>query len=611
MGFQLAFDDVKGGMNAADPPHRIATNQVASMVNCQLVDQLPTTRPGTRVVPLSGPASEFVAGSNNQGALFFNPAMGQGGIQLAQSNSHIAVAVGGRKFLTDIIGRRHATRGEISEITDAAETNRMLHLVYWGAWEDLLLANDGESAAFIWDGTTGEFSPGYNTINKTSSRVPNGGTCLGYAHTRGIVVSNSKAILASDSLHQTDQSTSANLRNFIDQVYWATGQYFLAPTLLGGITAIANLPQQSTQHGHGETFFHCPNGLFSIDFNIFPRSKWSETPMVKTAWGECGATGPYAVAVVNGDQIFRTRNGVQTLRSAAAAPQLEGAPATNISAPVDKWLRGDYATWLKFAAVVVWSSARRFFVTVQPIVQSRFRWHRGLLVKNTDPAISQAGTPAAWEGLWTFPAEFRGIVQPICGLFAEEERFFAWCRGDDGRNRLVEVDETLRNDILEDGTEMRIEAQVITRAVDASKWWESREYASGRLYLKDIEGTLDWGVWFRTKETPVWLPWRAGTVENPPNDGNLLDSLPRPQMIPLGDVPKTCNDGKSSSESCGMQFLVRWRGRCSFQGLRIELGERDLSSDDGKGDSFTFTPISETEYDDFGYDSQFNPWPLP
>lgn len=611
MGAQLAFEQVKGGMNAADPPHRIATNQVARMVNCQLVNQLPTTRPGARVVPITGPETEWLAMQNIQGSIFYNPAMGQGGIRLAASNSSLAVAVGGRKFLTKIIGRRHATRAELMEITGTAATDRMMHLVYWCQWEDLLIATDGESATFVWDGMEGRFSTGYDTVNKHLSKIPNGATCLAYAHARGIIVTNSKAILASDSLHQTDLSTSANLKNFIDQTYWATGQYFLAPTMLFGINAIANLPTRSTQHGHGETIFHAVNGLFSIDFNVFPRSAWSSTPMVKTAWGECGATGPYAVAIFDGDQIYRSRKGIQSLRSAAANSQLEGQPETMVGAEVATWTQADYPRWQRFSTVTSWSSAMRLLVTTQPIVQGPHRWHRGMLAKNFDPAVTEKGSTSVWEGLWTLPPEMAGIVQTVAGLFGEEERLFAWVRGVDRRNRLVEFDPTLHDDIMEDGSIRRIECQVITRLVDSGKWWQKKEFTLGRLYLRDIEGQVDWGVWCRTAENPKWTAWRAGTVTNNPDDEALMDGLPRPIMIPLGQVPNLCTGTPSrSAESRGMQFLVRWRGRATLEGVKIEHGDKDIYSDDcdPKALNFTFAPIGETEYDDFDYSSPYNPW---
>lgn len=611
MGDQLAFEQVKGGMNAADPPHRIATNQVARMVNCQLLNQLPTTRPGVRFVPMRGAEKEWVSLENIQGAIFFNPAAGQGGIRLGPANSSIATAVGGRKFLAKISGRRHATEAEIVEITGRAATDRNLHLVYWCQWEDRLVANDGQSACFIWDGTEGRFSTGYDSIHKHASRIPNGGTCLGYAHTRGIVVSNSKAILASDSLHQTDLSTSANLENFIDQTYWATGQFFLPPTMLYGINAIANLPVRNTQHGHGETIFHCFNGWFSIDFNVFPRSAWSSSPMVKTAGGECGAVGPYAVAVYDGDQIFRTRKGVQSLRSAAANSLQEGQPEATVGAEVNTWLSIDYPRWHRFAVVERWSSAMRMFVTTQPIVHGRFRWNRGMLAKNMDPSVTEKGNNAVWEGLWTLPPEMAGIIHPVSGIFGDEERIFAWTRGADGRNRLVEIDETLNDDILEDGSRERIECQVITRMVDSGKWWMKKNFTTGRLYLRDIEGLVDWGIWFRTSENPRWQPWRAGKVNNPPDDENLLESLPRPIMIPLGDVPNACLPPGKSSESKGMQFLVRWKGKATLEGIKISHAEHDLYGDDcdPRLSDFVFGPIGETEYGDFDYSSPSSPWP--
>jgi hypothetical protein len=607
MPWQLAFEDVKGGMNAADPPNKIATNQVARSVNCRILDGFLTTRCGTRAIPLSGAASEFVARSNNQGSFFFNPAKGQGGLILGDDNSNIALAVGGRKFIVNIEGRHANSRAIITEITNGLLTNSQLHLVWWNAWENILIAQDGNSNAFVWDGIKpAVFSPGYNSINKLRSEIPNGGTVMSYVHGRGVVVVNSRLLLVGDNLHRTDQSSSENLREFTEQVYWATGQYFLPPSSMGGINAAAVLPQRNTVHGHGDLMLHCEDGVFSIDLNVFPRTKWAETPMVKHAMLASGAAGPYAVAIYDGDQLFRTLRGVQTLRSAAANSQLEGNPEQTISNAVDTWLKADYKRWLRFASVDLWSSAHRFFVTTSPIVQGRFRWHRGLIVRNADPSLSESNTPPAWEGCWTLPPQSSGIVQFVNGLFDAEERQFAWTRGNDGRNRLTEFSETLREDVLEDGTRHRIRAQVITRAIDAGEWWKKREFTKGLLFLRNIVGVLEFGVWFRPLESKTWIPWQAGRIEAPElgDEGDLSEGDPQPAAIPLGDMPKACVPaGNHANESRSVQFLVRWAGYCSLEGIRIEHGIDDLTDDTLKnsGLNVTFLKATGDNYSDFEY----------
>lgn len=605
---QLAFEDAKGGMNAADPPHKISSNQLARMVNCAIVEQLPGTRPGVRVIEIEGDGSDAIALGNIQGSEFFNPSKGQGGIVLSEQNAMIAVASGGRKFVVRITGRGARTKGVSEEITSGLITPAQLHLVWWSAWENLLLAQDGRSNCFIWDTVQPAFfSQGYNTINKPRSEVPNGGTVMAYAHGRGICVVNSRFILASDVLHRENQKTSRDLIKFVEQVYWASGKYFLPPSGMGNITAAAILPLRNTQHGHGDTMFHCEDGIFSIDFNVFPRTVWSQSPMVKHALLDCGAVGPYALAIHDGDQIFRTRKGIQTLRSAAAESQLEGNPNQPISNEVDTWLQGDYPRWLRFASLELWDIGRRFFCTTGPIVKGRFRWHRGLVVRNVDPKETEKATPAAWEGLWTLPPEIGGVIQMVSGIFDGEERIFAWCRGEDGRNRLIEFTDYLLADVLPDGSNRQIRSQAITRLIDVGQWYKERQWLTSKMYLRNVRGLVRFAVWVRNSKTPRWTIYRCGSVDVPQDCACLCENAPRSLPIPLGKIPEICptddEQGGKVDEGNGIQFLIRWEGRCQIQGLRVFHTTDDMGNDDVVDSKLNvkFSNIAATDYDDFEY----------
>ncbi len=606
---QLTWIDGKGGMNGTDAPHKILTNQYARAVNVAIIEGLPTTRMGSRVVPMPGPEGAFVAVNNVQGSRFFNPAKGQGGIAFAKDNAMIALACGGRKYVATVSGGIGSAVAKLQDITNGLFTNATYHTVWWGAWENLLIAQDGNSNAFIWDAMSpAGFSEGYNTVDKIKSQIPNAGTVLAYAHGRGVAILNSRYCLVSDGLNRESQTTANDLRRFTEQVYWATGQYFLPPSEMGGITAADILPLQNTQHGHGDLIVHCIDGLFSIDLNIFPRSSWPQTPMVKSALSACGSTGPYALAIKDGDQIYRTRKGIQTFRSTAAAPSADANPTEPISNEVDTWLKHDYARWLRFASVILWDAARKILCTTQPIVQGRFRWHRGAVVKNTRPSDTDMTQPAAWESLWTLPPQTAGIIQFVRGIFDGQERVFAWTRGTDLRNRLVEFSPVLRDDILEDGTAHPIRCQIISRAIDAGQWWIEREFQSGKLFLRNVIGEVTWGVWFRSGESPKWQAWRAGTVSNPELntacEWDLSAAAPRTIAIPLGDLPKVCEpDAGKVNESRSIQFLIRWQGYCQVEGLRIVHGETNLSQDqlELKNLDVKFGHAVDCEYDDFEY----------
>lgn len=610
---QLAFTDARGGMNSSDPPHKIATNQLARMTNCALVNQLPSTRKGVRVISLAGDGVGAVSDGNIQGSIFFNPAKGQGGIILGQNNSMIAVASAGRKFVTRIEGRRARTVGTVTEITSNFFANPQFHLVWMGAWEDLLVMQDGQAPAMIWDGNVTVESRGYSTLDKPRSEIPNGGTVLAFAHGRGVCIVNSRFVLVGDSLHKISLTTSADLKKFTEQTYWATGQYFLPPSKMGNIMAADILPLRNTQHGHGDLIVHCEDGIFSIDLNIFPRSSWSQTPMVRHALLDCGAVGPYALAIHDGDQVFRTHKGIQTLRSAAAESPLEGNPNQPISHEVDTWLKSDYPRWLRFASLALWDTARKFLCTTSPIVQGRHRWHRGAVVREVDPKLTEKGTPPSWAGLLTLPPEIGGIVQFVSGIFAGEERFFAWCRGVDGKNRLVEFTDYLEQDELEGGVRRDIRCQAITRVVDLGEWWKKREFRFVTLFLAGIIGKVTWGVWVRTAERTDWVPMQTGTVNVPRiNGADLAQGIPRSLPIQLGNIPESCvPDAGKLNETRGVQFLVRWEGVCQLEGVKVFHSDKDLTEqnvDKAKFD-FTFGPAPATTYNDFEYfEFRSNPW---
>jgi hypothetical protein len=611
MPAQLAFSDARGGMNAADPANRIAINQLARMVNCRLFQQLPSTRLGVRVIPLAGDASEAISAGNVQGSIFFNPAKGQGGIALADDSSMIATAATGRKFVVKIVGRRGKTQANIVEVAPGMFTEAQLHLSWINGWEDLLLFQDGAANCIIWDGYTAEYSQGYNTVQKERSMVPNNATVMAYAHGRGVVGVNGRFVLASNSLHELDQSTAGDLLRFTEQAYWATGAYFMPPSAMGGINAMAILPQRNTQHGHGDLMVHCQDGIFSIDLNVFPRSSWGSTPMVKHALLDCGAVGPYAIGIQDGDQIFRSRKGIQTLRSSAAESTLEGNPNQSISHEIETWLSGDYPRWLRFASLALWDTGRRFLCTTGPIVQGRYRWHRGCVVRNVDPKETELNTKPAWEGLWTLPPEIGGIVQFVSGIFDGDERLFAWCRASDGRNRLVEFTNYLAEDVLEDGTRRPIRSQAITRQIDGGLWYQERQFESARLYLRNITTPIKWGVWVRGARNPEWTPLQTGTVDfKTPDLCDLTSGTPRALPIPLGRIPEKCySDGDSGkmNETSGVQFLVRWEGQCTLEGVRVVVGDKDLTNDDIAASRFKveFANPGVGDYDDF----EFNKYP--
>lgn len=685
---EIAFLYPSSGMNGAGCSSRLSQQTYRRGTNVALQDELPSTRPRVRIYDFESATSgaldaEFFAVNNVQGAHFFNPAKGQGGLVLAESNAQIMCANGGRKFSISLEGTGTSTRALVKDVSGDFVTSKMLHLVWWVAAENYAIAGDGSSNTFIWDATSrttmldytdrgatafagtvtglsslatgvvvsdslvsgktgagrlslktvvGSFvagetiqhgsntakailavnslggwtSPGYNSVDKPNSKLPNGGTVMVYAHGRIMMVVNSRQILVGDSIHKSNQSDASNLLDATEQVYWDTGTYFLPPSAMGGIKGADILPLRNTQHGHGDVLFHCEDGIFSIDINQTPRSEWANRQLVRCALLQAGSVGPYAISLRDGDQIYRSRHGITTIRSAAADSNVEGNPQTPLSEPVRTFLDGDVQEWLRFCSLVVWEQQRRLFCTVDPSLDGRFRWHRGIVVRNFNPTPAERSA-AAWEGLWTLPPSAGGIVQLVNGLFNASERMLGFCRGEDGRNRLVEFTGEFGDDILPDGSRRPIRCQLITRAVDLLRPFLAKEFVSGTLFLRNVQGALAWGVWVRPHGRGKWTLWRKGTVNVAEFTGlvDMESAEPLSKPIALGNFPKSCETAQANSRS--FEFLIRWKGVAQIEGLRVmasTAGDDKAEVLEVKDFAVTSTEPRAADYDDFEYSSE-------
>lgn len=609
---EIAFLYPSAGMNGAGLSNRLQPAQYRRATNVTLEDEIPTTRPGVRIygvenVSEDSTAAEFYRSNNVQGGAFFNPAKGQGGLILGHDQSQIVVANGGRKFSIQFQGVGPATRAVVRDISSGFVMSALLHLVWWLPAENYAIAQDGSSNAFIFNAVTDSavLSEGYDSTDKESSMIPNGGTVMVYAHGRILAVVNSRQILAGDSLHKSDQSSASNLLKFTEQVYWNTGKFFLPPSAMGNVLAADILPLRNTQHGHSDVLFHCEDGVFSIDTNQAPRSEWPNRQLVRHALLQAGGVGPYAVALRDGDQIYRTRHGVTTIRSAAAESNVEGNPQTPLSEPIATFFERDVPEWLRFCSVVCWEAHRRLFVTIDPSVDGRWRWHSGVVVRNFNPMPAERSA-ATWEGLWTLPREAWGIVQLINGLFDGRERMFALCRGEDGVNRIAEFSRDLDYDVLEDGTRQDIRCQLVTRAVDFARPFKVKEFVSGSLFIRNVRGDLVWGVWVREYGKTPWHLWQHGAVHQAIAGGTtgMERFEPESPAIPLGTFPVKCETSQGRSRS--FEFLIRWKGRAQIEGLRVMLRGDDTSEEvlDVTKLDFTSNNLVGVNYSDFEYSSE-------
>lgn len=580
-----------GGMNHASPATLLAPREAAEMVNCRVSSSTVRTRPGVRVHEL--PETEGLA---FQGACFYNPSQGLSQQVQGEDESMIVFSAGGRKFKVSVTDESVENSDiQVSEVLGVAPTNPIYHLVWMAQAENYIIAQDGNSSTWIWDGDTpARFSPGYNTTDKESSRLANGASLVAYAHGRVVQVVNGRQVLVGDIIHKDGTSSSANVLGMTEQVYWATGSFFSPPSALGMIMAVAPLPLKNTTHGHGDLVFHCEEGIFSLDITLYPRESWVDNAISKHLSLDAAAAGFYAITLYDSDQIYLTRNGLHSLRSAAQINQI-GNPQRPLSERVGRYIERDSAELFRFASVCKSVRDNRLFVTTDHLIDDAVhRGARGILSLNFRPSPSEESI--CWEGLWTLPAEAYLINQVVSGVFSSRERTFAFVTGKDRKMRLVEFSQNLNHDITVDGKEKAIEWQVVTRADVLGNETSNKTWEDGVVTLKNVVGQASVKTFIRNDQCD-WIPYREACFEGADECTYGMPSS-REYRLDLGKPP-------SAIKPCRwVQLLIKVTGQASIETVRMTAsidkgGEHQgnipsscIKLDPNEGSVFEFNPFS-------------------
>lgn len=610
---EVIVDFAADGVNDSVYPGLLTRNSVARMTNCRLHKQFPTTRHGFKALPLGPDANEFRR-LNIQGATFYNPTLGQSQQSFGPDQASIVCSAGGKKFhfsfgANDIVSCSDETH-DLAGVADS-------HLAWIFQAENYIICQDGISDTWIWDGVSPAFtSPGYNTKVPEASRLANSATVGAYAHGRILQVIDGKKIIVGDIIHKGFLSSPKNILETTEQVYFATGSFFSPPSNMGEVLAISILPLRNTQHGHDDVIIHCKYGIFSLKIDHYPRTQWTELAVSKHLLLDTAASGPYAVILYDGDQMFRSRYGIQTIRSAAANADTVGSPQQAISEPINSLMNADYQPLLRFASMSKWVKEHRAFCTTGLWIEGAHRGGRGIASINFNPQGSYSSNSRSWEGLWTMPHGYSRPVQILNALVGDRDRLFVLCTEPSGNvkdgdrewnNSLVEVISDQKFDLMEDGVRKQISSQVVSRFFPKEDLVSVKEFHDGRIVFGDVHGPLEWGVWVRADESDPWTLWTSKKWCGPGDCVGaecLTEGKAYRLVMNLGDFPD------SIKNSTQLQALIRWRGYASLQAVRVGLEVSD--SDDSPFPDCSgleeVTELTPCDFDDFEYSLEQPSW---
>lgn len=493
-----------GGMNSALDEMDLPVGTVARAINLRLHKKRLATRPGVTAVPLTGDSAvvDRWAAYNIQGGMRYRPARGSSALTFARDYERLMISCGGGRYSVAIRDATGITpTAQISDVSGGLYT-KLWDTHWWVQAENYAISSDAVGATWIWDGENPAFaSAGYNTATPLSARVPNAAGPMCYANNM-LHVAAKGGILVGNRLHQENRTDARNVLEFSDQRYWATGQMFSQPSILGPVTAVMPLPVAGRNNGIGFIIPHCNEGAFGIFDNIADRSTWPTQAVVQLINDSYGAVGQYAIALFVGDQIFRTKLGIQTYKTMQAEYDILGATMIDLGKEVRRWLDADDPELLRFCSISTMPTKSRTFCTTAPRANGIHRWHDGLLSCHANPIEGAIPSGRAWEGLWTFPREIGGPVLMLQGpdhtAWGVHYSEFA------NRNFIVRHWNEYQNDITEDGKERLIEWRVVLGKIAPDKIIGKAKAENIYVRFANCQGTVRGQLYVRTELSPDW-----------------------------------------------------------------------------------------------------------
>lgn len=319
-----------------------------------------------------------------------------------------------------------------------------------------------------------------------------------------------KQFIASDVMGGSSGTQANNYRDAILEItenfYLAGGGAFAVPGTIGEIVAMRFAATLDASLGQGPLQVFTRHGVFSCQTPV-DRLTWQDVtnPILTQSLLGGGATGQDSTVNANGDILMRSIEGIRSL--ILARREFDTWGNTPISREVDPIFAQDSQDLLPWASAVVFDN--RCLVTVKTVLGAHGPYFMGLVPLNFDPVSGLRGKQPsvydsrAWTGL--------NAYKVLTDTFQNVQRCFALSFN-------VDLDELELYELLPeespyiaDNGITRVAFQIETGTKDFGVSDFSRRellrLVSGELAVEDLQGTVDFYVWFKPDQWPGWVPW--------------------------------------------------------------------------------------------------------
>lgn len=484
------FVSQEGGVNSDLAPVLLQPNQLAWLINMTVRGGLINTRPVwvkrdidfTAFIDGGGTTKDFEEGYFQGGGTY----NGDNGY------SYLAASLSGRIFLININqGYQLAEQTISGDPSDPAQKK-----VYFLQAENWLIAQDTVNNPWLFNGNTPFRS------NPDLSQIGVGGP-MAYWMGRVWWASGNNYyggdLVWSDAVKGRDSVIYATENTFLNE-----GGAFNAPGT-GPITAMGGIANLDTTLGTGQLMIFTADHIYASNAPV-DRTTWSnlQYPIQTVAMIDYGAVNADALVRVNGDLIFRSPDGIRSMK--VARQDFVGRWAnTPIGTEVSRVTDYDSQALLYAGSAVNFDN--RMLMTVSPRhVQGSGVSHAGLVALDFNPISSMnQKTPPVWDGLWTGLNILKMLKIKVNGI----ERCFAFVLGPSNKVQLYEL---LTGGLFDyNGTaNVPIQQVIETRGFSTQGGpWDLKRLRCGDLWFNQLAGNWTVTAKFANERSEQWRPWCA------------------------------------------------------------------------------------------------------
>lgn len=351
--------------------------------------------------------------------------------------------------------------------------------------------------------------------------------------------------------------------------FLAAGGKFRLPESGNIITSMTFVPTLDTAQGQGPLQIGTDSSMFSNNTPV-DRGDWAvlTNPIQTQSLIGQGPIGQRSTKVSNSDVLFRSIEGLGSLKIARRDFNQDLGGNTPISREVERALVNDIITLLPYGSSINFDN--RWITTCYPQVSGVGVYHKGMVALNFDLVSNLRGkAPPVYDGLWTG----LNFLQLTNGNFSGTGRAFAFSFNENTSK--TELYELLRARMghFDNGDvpiQWSFETCVMFRE-DIKKHSQLIRLIDGDFEIQDVDGRVTIQVEYRPDYYPCWVLWRELEV-----CADLTKENSQPgyrTRLALGDPPgPACELSNNRQLRVGhfFQFKFTITGHCKFMGFRVQ-----------------------------------------